>query len=589
MDRVMRFLPLLIVLMLSLPAFGQVGARDESFPYDEEDPVVGMWLGQVYLEQGPAPMSMRVQRSASGQLETWVSIPPVGVYQDPCREIQEREGGFSTRLPDSILNGRLQWIIRSDLNIGAEGQQLTGTLTFDKQIARLKDLPTANIVLHRTPRPVDLAHAMSFSGEVLHGSTPYKVTAVIGQTPGGFWVGHVDIPRNSMYGLFAYGIEFEEDDHFHLVTSDRTSIMMDLFPSGDGRWEGQFTRQNREDMWLERDPYVQAEMKFKNSQGDDMSGTLSIPDSKGPHPCVVIASTFGPHDRDGVTLTHTVRAYQRLADQLVKSGYAVLRIDERSMRRSGGDFTTMSTADCARDLNRAIHQLKKFGAVDPERIGVLGHGEGGVVAALVNAIGHHDLAFVALMGAPVDAGGPTVLYQRAQAMDLAGEHPQTKRSSIQISSQILEAVARDVPEAEIRTTLAEFLEGFRKELPADRLAELPPLDEEVEQRIGEFLTPWMSYWLKLNIPAMYNLLDTPVFAAYGSLDKQVNPEKNAKLVEQLAAANGLELTLKRYDGRNHLFQVAKTGGDVEYRTLGDAFDDEVIADLVAWLEQVAPK
>ncbi|MCB1738724.1 MAG: alpha/beta fold hydrolase, partial [Gammaproteobacteria bacterium] len=306
----------------------------------------------------------------------------------------------------------------------------------------------------------------------------------------------------------------------------------------------------------------------------------------GPFPCAVIVSTFGPHDRDGLTLTHKQLPYLRLSDALVRAGYAVLTIDERGMKRSEGNFDLATTADFARDINLAIHEVKRIATIDQDRIGIIGHGEGAVVAALVSAIDHHRLAFIATLGGPVDFGQSTLLFQQGQAMTLADEHDQVKRANLQINRGIIDAIRNDIGETEIRDTLAAELERHRKGLAPETLATLPPLEEEVAQRLAPFMTPWTRYWVKLNVPAMFEQVPCPIYAAYGSLDRQVDPTANATLMENLRDKRSMDIKVRRYDGLNHLFQEAVTGDVNEYRNLGEPFVDPVISDLIQWMNLV---
>ena len=72
-----------------------------------------------------------------------------------------------------------------------------------------------------------------------------------------------------------------------------------------------------------------------------------------------------------------------LADFLTRKGIAVLRVDDRGAGKSTGDFAASTSADFATDVEAGIAYLKSRPDVDPKRIGLMGHSEGGLIAPMV--------------------------------------------------------------------------------------------------------------------------------------------------------------------------------------------------------------
>ena len=66
-----------------------------------------------------------------------------------------------------------------------------------------------------------------------------------------------------------------------------------------------------------------------------------------------------------------------LADALSRSGIAVLRYDKRGVGGSTGDYDAATTVDFTSDAEAAVTWLKTQPEIDPHRVGVLGHSEGG--------------------------------------------------------------------------------------------------------------------------------------------------------------------------------------------------------------------
>jgi len=91
-------------------------------------------------------------------------------------------------------------------------------------------------------------------------------------------------------------------------------------------------------------PYLQEEVTFTNRMaGVTLAGTLTVPQSGGPYPAVVLISGSGEQDRDELIYYH--RPFLVLADYLSQRGIAVLRYDERGVGESSGQFSTATTVD----------------------------------------------------------------------------------------------------------------------------------------------------------------------------------------------------------------------------------------------------
>mgnify|MGYP001046939777 FL=1 len=123
-----------------------------------------------------------------------------------------------------------------------------------------------------------------------------------------------------------------------------------------------------------------------------LSGTLTIPaDGQKSHPAVVIISGTGQQDRDGTFGPH--RPFCRIAAYLAVQGVAVLRTDDRGTGRSTGVYAEATTRDFADDALLMVAALKRQPGIDPQRIGLLGHSEGGA-AVMMAAKNSPDVAFV---------------------------------------------------------------------------------------------------------------------------------------------------------------------------------------------------
>lgn len=140
-------------------------------------------------------------------------------------------------------------------------------------------------------------------------------------------------------------------------------------------------------------------MLSKITTGEEISlhGTLSLPKGKGPFPCLVMITGSGPQDRNETIMGH--QPFAILADALAKLGWATFRYDERGVGESTGEFEGATSRDFAEDASAIFSQLKSHPQLDPNRIGLLGHSEGSMVAAMV-AANRQDVSCIVSMAGP---------------------------------------------------------------------------------------------------------------------------------------------------------------------------------------------
>jgi len=139
---------------------------------------------------------------------------------------------------------------------------------------------------------------------------------------------------------------------------------------------------------------------YFESGGYRLAGTVSVPKGEGPWPGVVINGGSGPQDRDGNSKFLKISIYKRLAHFLSARGFVVLRFDKRNVGESEGNFNAVRLEDYVDDLTAAARFLAGQSYVDPERIGLIGHSEGGIIAPIVAARHPELIHALILMAAP---------------------------------------------------------------------------------------------------------------------------------------------------------------------------------------------
>ena len=335
-------------------------------------------------------------------------------------------------------------------------------------------------------------------------------------------------------------------------------------------------------------PYLVEEVAF--ASGDvTLAGVLSLPPTPGPHPAVALVSGSGAQDRDGANPSLPGYLPLRwLADHLARSGFAVLRWDERGVGESTGDHEEADTADLADDLEAGVTFLSTRSEIDPERVGILGHSEGGIIVALV-AARTTDVAFVVSMAGPAVSYAEGVVKQVERILETGGAGPEAVAEAVAQQERVVALALAEDWDA-LTAFLTAIAAAQAEALPEATRAQLGDLDafvaNQVAGQVAAFQSPWMRWFLSHDPAVDWARVTVPVLALFGGLDVQVDVEQNrAPLEAALAAAGNDDVTIVVFDDANHLFQRAVTGGPEEYLRLEMAFAPGFLQEISAWLAE----
>ena len=150
-----------------------------------------------------------------------------------------------------------------------------------------------------------------------------------------------------------------------------------------------------------------------------MAGTLTFPkDIKNPPVAILITGT-GAQNRDEEIFNH--RPFLVLSDYLTRNGIAVLRYDDRGVGESEGTLKDTTTEDLATDVEAAIRYLKTRTDISPQKIGLIGHSEGGLIAPIV-ASKDKSIAFIVSLAGTAADGLTLLLSQERRKAELRGKY-----------------------------------------------------------------------------------------------------------------------------------------------------------------------
>jgi pimeloyl-ACP methyl ester carboxylesterase len=343
-------------------------------------------------------------------------------------------------------------------------------------------------------------------------------------------------------------------------------------------------------------PYTEEEVTYENlsAEGVKLAGTLTLPSGDGPFPAVVLVSGSGPQDRNESLMGH--RPFLVLADHLTRRGIAVLRADDRGVASSTGDFGTATTEDFASDSLAGIAYLKSRKELDPERLGLVGHSEGGLIAPLA-ASQSEDVAYIVLMAGP-GVTGEEIMYLQS---GLIAKAEGADEAAVAANRALQEKIFAIVKEEEIATAAQARLQVLTEEAIAAAQAQVEASPEAAEgaeaaiaalkaQAEGQMqlvLTPWFRFFLTYDPRPTLAKVRCPVLAINGEKDLQVDPRQNLPEIEKaLRAAGNERVTVREFPGLNHLFQTCKSGSPSEYGSIEETFSPAALECIAEWvLEQ----
>jgi pimeloyl-ACP methyl ester carboxylesterase len=291
---------------------------------------------------------------------------------------------------------------------------------------------------------------------------------------------------------------------------------------------------------------------------------------------VILITGSGPQDRDETLLGH--KPFLVIADALTRAGVAVLRLDDRGVGGSTGSLETATTVDLARDTAAAIDWLAHQPGIDPGRIGLIGHSEGGLIAPML-ATTRKDVAFMALLAGPAQRGDALLLEQIGLLAGASGVDAAGVDALRRTLSSLIERAKDPAPsQAELQGALRGALLAAASELPQGIYAILDPYPVMLA-------SPWMRAFLAYDPAPALEQVRCPTLALFGGRDLQVPAGSNEPLARAALSKSGLgdRVTIRIVPGVNHLFQPCTTGGVAEYAQIETTIDPATLKELVDWI------
>ena len=312
-----------------------------------------------------------------------------------------------------------------------------------------------------------------------------------------------------------------------------------IFTQGGMRFSMELSRKQYDPSSMKRpqDPeppyaYQVEEVSFLNKDANNikLAGTLTLPPGIKNPPVAVLISGSGPQNRNEELLNH--RPFLVLADHLTKNGIAVLRYDDRGVGESEGNYGNATSEDLATDAAAAVAYLKSRSDVDGNKIGLIGHSEGGLIAPMVIADYQDDVAFFISLAGPGVSGKEVLLPQLKKIAILNGASEELANYENQMFKTVFEKINNHpkLSQAEMSKEIEEIISDFVANGSKDFKK---GYNQETQQSIAQqFSQDWMRFFITHDPTNDLQKVDVPTLLLNGSLDYQIIPELNLPEMER---------------------------------------------------------
>ena len=257
-----------------------------------------------------------------------------------------------------------------------------------------------------------------------------------------------------------------------------------------------------------------------------LNGLLTLPaDRSGPVPAVVLVHGSGPSNMDEKVMKLT--PFKDLAEGLVKYGIASLRYDKRTFvyaRKMAKECVTVKE-ETIDDAVLAVQMLKKDTRINPDRIFVVGHSMGAMLAPRIDAEGADVKGLVLMAGTPY---------------------------------RLEDIVLRQFRQAGSSKSVLKWIVGLENRIFSGKFNGLYQMDDETAKK-KKFAGNVSLYYFKemgKKTAADY-LLETekPVLILQGGKDFQVLAEDDFRKFQELLAGRKNTVSIC-YPDLNHVFVTA---------------------------------
>lgn len=327
--------------------------------------------------------------------------------------------------------------------------------------------------------------------------------------------------------------------------------------------------------------YLSKEISFKNDT-ITFSATLTVPQNIKNAPVAIILSGTGKQDRDGTMAGH--KMFADIADYLSSHGIAVLRFDDRGTGKSTGVYETATTENFAEDGLAALKALKKRKDINPNKIGMIGHSEGGAAMSIAAARCKDIKFMVSLAGLCTD--GLHALIEQNEKQVAAYHLPDYDVKRYNTIDELMFRVAYKYADSD--SLESKLQEAYDKWQAMDSIyfntlnVQFDHFRFPIYMYKKQASGPWYRFNIRYNPENYLKDVQIPLLAINGDKDMMVDSQTNLANWKKYMPKNS-DVTTIEMKGLNHLFLPCQTGLPNEYSSIKEPISSEMLQIICNWI------
>jgi len=285
-----------------------------------------------------------------------------------------------------------------------------------------------------------------------------------------------------------------------------------------------------------------------------LDGRLTIPKNVKKPPVVILVQGSGQSDMDETIGPQGNKTFQDIAYGLAEKGIASVRYNKRYYQYPDSATDSITIQDeVIDDVNVAIDLASNEKRLDSERIYILGHSLGGMLAPEIAYKNNKVAGIIVLAGTPRKLED-VILQQNKDAIeamtDKSTEEKMALLESVLPEIEKIRQVNNDTPHTTILGINSEYWNSLNQ----------------------------------INTPEILKDIHIPMFFLQGEEDFQVDVNTDFVMWKNLLEGRP-EARFKSYPGLNHLFMSSNGLRDISEYNIKGHVDDIVIEDIAKWIDE----
>lgn len=297
------------------------------------------------------------------------------------------------------------------------------------------------------------------------------------------------------------------------------------------------------------------EEAVKIGEGEmQVDGRLTLPKNVKNPPVVILVQGSGQTDMDETIGAQGNKPFQDIAYGLAEKGIASIRYNKRYYQhpKLATEFVAIQE-EVLNDVDLAIALANQDKRLNSDRIYILGHSLGGMLAPEIAYRNEHVSGIIVLAGTPRKLED-VILQQNKDAVNAMTDKTEQEKAAI------LEPVIQEI-------------EKIRQTTPESQHTIILGVNSE--------------YWASLNqidTPEILKEITIPMIILQGEEDFQISMKDDFQMWHQLL--DGREnVEFKSYKGLNHLFMTSNGLKNIQEYNVKSKVEAIVINDISIWIKE----